>query len=192
MARNLEFNEEAAIQKAMEVFWKKGYTGASLRDLTDAMQINVSSLYNTIGDKHELFVKCIKNYTETRMKEAKKHASAAKSPLTAITNIINGAASVIINGENSCLAIKTTFEVAADDLSVQAILKADSDFTYDLILSLIKKGRESGEMSEEEDPEILTDYLLNSFAGWYQSYILQKDPIRINKMAKFLIKQVSK
>jgi TetR/AcrR family transcriptional repressor of nem operon len=192
MARNLEFNEEAAIQKAMEVFWKKGYTGASLRDLTDAMQINVSSLYNTIGDKHELFVKCIKNYTETRMEEAKKHAAAAKSPLIAIINIINGAAAVITNGENSCLAIKTTFEVAADDLSVQTILKADSDFTYDLILSLIKKGRESGEMSKDEDPEVLTDYLLNSFTGWYQSYILQKDPVRINKMAKFLIKQVSK
>lgn len=36
MARSVEFNEEEAIQKAMEVFWKKGYSGTSLRDLTDA------------------------------------------------------------------------------------------------------------------------------------------------------------
>jgi len=48
MARNVEFNEATAIQKAMEVFWKKGYNATSLRDLTDAMQINSSSLYNTI------------------------------------------------------------------------------------------------------------------------------------------------
>ena len=44
MARNVEFDEERAIQKAMEVFWKKGYSGASMRDLTGAMQINASSL----------------------------------------------------------------------------------------------------------------------------------------------------
>ena len=59
MARNVEFNEENAIQKAMEVFWEKGFNGASLRDLTDAMKINSSSLYNTTGDKQELFVRCV-------------------------------------------------------------------------------------------------------------------------------------
>jgi len=89
MGRNVEFNEATAIQKAMEVFWKKGYNGASLRDLTDAMQINSSSLYNTIGDKHELFVRCIKNYTETKMDEALKRAESASSPLAAIINLIN-------------------------------------------------------------------------------------------------------
>jgi len=192
MARNLEFNEEVAIQKAMKVFWKKGYSGASLRDLTDAMQINVSSLYNTIGDKHKLFVKCIKNYTETRMEEAKQYAANASSPLAAITSMINGAAAVITSGENSCLAIKTTFEVALDNLDVQAILKADSDFTYELILSLIIEARRLGEISEGEDPESLADYLINAFTGWYQSYIIQKDPARIRKMAKFLISQISK
>jgi TetR/AcrR family transcriptional repressor of nem operon len=56
MARNREFNEQEAIKRAMDVFWKKGYNGASMRDLTDAMQINSSSLYNSIGDKHKLFV----------------------------------------------------------------------------------------------------------------------------------------
>jgi TetR/AcrR family transcriptional repressor of nem operon len=191
MARNVEFNEVEAIQKAMEVFWKKGYGGASLRDLTDAMKINSSSLYNTIGDKHELFIKCIKYYTESKMEEARKLAKNAKSPLTALIDLINATVNAIINGDNSCLAIKTAFEIAADDKSIQTLLKADSDFQHDFILAIIKDARKQGELSGTEDPEMFTDYLISLYTGWYESYILHQDPIRIRKMAKYLITQLS-
>ncbi|WP_461452463.1 TetR/AcrR family transcriptional regulator [Mucilaginibacter sp.] len=191
MARNVEFNEDEAIQKAMEVFWKKGYSGASLRDLTDAMKINSSSLYNTIGDKHELFAKCIKHYTESRMQEAKKRAESAPSPFIALTNFINDAVDVIIN-DNSCMAIKTTFEIAADDESIQAILKADNDFTNDLLRSLITKSIEKGEIYNEEDPELLADYFISTWTGWFESYILHKDPVKIKRMAQYFIKQLSR
>ena len=191
MARNVEFNEEEAIRKAMEVFWKKGYNGTSLRDLTDAMKINSSSLYNTIGNKHELFVKCIKNYTETRMAELKKAAGDTQSPLQAIIYLINHAVSSIVDG-NSCMAIKTAFEMAADDKNIQAILKADNNFTHEFLRSLITKAREQGELDADEDPETLTDYLSSIYTGWYESYIIHQDPIRIRKMAQYLINQLSR
>src|SRR4051812_46818982 len=191
MARNVEFNEEEAVQKAMEVFWKKGYAGASLRDLTDAMKINSSSLYNTIGDKHALFIKCIKHYTETKMEEARKLARSSKSPLTALTDLINATVNAIINGDYSCLAIKTTFEIAAEDKSIQAILKVDSDFQHSFILALIKDARKQGELSGTEDPEMLTDYLISVYTGWYESYILHQDPVRIRKVARYVISQLS-
>ena len=191
MARNVEFNEVEAIQKAMEVFWKKGYSGTSLRDLTEAMQINSSSLYNTIGDKHTLFIKCIKNYTETRMEEAVIRAASASSPLNALINLINDSAQIIIKGNDGCMAIKTTFEIAAHDKSVQAILKVDSDFTHDFVLTLIKNAIKSGELKNDEDPEVLADYYLSNITGWYESYIVHKDPIRIKKMADYLISQLS-
>jgi TetR/AcrR family transcriptional repressor of nem operon len=191
MARNVEFNEEEAIQKAMEVFWKKGYSGASLRDLTDAMKINSSSLYNTIGDKHELFVKCIKNYTETRMEEVKRRAAGAQSPLAAIINFINDAVTVIINGD-SCMAINTAFEIAATDKAIQDILKADNDFVQDFLISQLAKAMEQGEISSDEEPELLADYFMSTWTGWYESYLLHKNPIKISRMAQYFIKQLSK
>jgi len=191
MARNVEFNEEEAIQKAMEVFWSKGYSGASLRDLTDAMKINSSSLYNTIGDKHELFVKCIKNYTETRMEDVRKRAASAKSPLAAIINFIEDAVAVIINGD-SCLAINTAFEIAATDNDIQDILKADNDAVQDFLISMLTKAIEQGEISNDEEPELLADYFISTWTGWYESYILHKDPIKIKRMAQYFIKQISR
>lgn len=191
MARNVEFNEEEAIEKAMEVFWQKGYLGASMRDLTTAMKINSSSLYNTIGDKHALFVKCIKNYTHSHMEQARKRAQAARSPMQAIIHLINDSVNNIINRENSCMIIKTTFEIANDDEEILAILKDNGDATYKLIVSLLQAAKKQGEIAADADPAILTDYLISIFTGWYESYILHQDAHRIKQMAKYLIKQLS-
>lgn len=192
MARNIEFNEELAIQKAMEVFWKKGYSGASMRDLTDAMQINSSSLYNSIGDKRELFVRCIRNYTGSRMAETKAHAFKIKSPLKAIVAFINDSVNTILYNSNSCLAIKTTFELAATDKDIQTILKNDSDFTHAFLLDLVQKAMAAREISPEEDAGMITEYILNAFTGWYESYILHQNASKIKNMAKYLIGHISK
>lgn len=191
MARNIEFNEEEAIKKAMEVFWKKGYSGTSIRDLSDAMHIHISSIYNTIGDKHQLFVKCIHNYTQGRMKEALAHSANIKSPLKAIINFINDAVNVILYSSNSCLAIKTTFELATTDPEIQAILREDDNFTHRFLLGLVKNAMEMKELDTETDAETVTDFIINNFTGWHESYILHKDAVKIKKMAKYLINQIS-
>ena len=191
MARTIEFNEEAAVKRAMEVFWKKGYNGASMRDLTSAMQINSSSLYNTIGDKRQLFVKCITNYTQSRMDEASAFAAKSKSPLKAIVTFINESVNTIIYSNNSCLAIKTTFELASEDREVQAVLKADHDFTHRFILDLVNRAMEKGEIDPKEDADMITEYIVNSFTGWHESYIIHRDAAKIKKMAKYLVEHIT-
>ncbi len=57
------FDPETALESAMQVFWKKGYEGTSLADLTEAMGINRPSLYATFGNKEELFVKVLDRYS---------------------------------------------------------------------------------------------------------------------------------
>jgi TetR/AcrR family transcriptional repressor of nem operon len=192
MARNVEFDEERAIRTAMEVFWEKGYKGASLRDLTDAMKINPSSLYNTIGDKHELFLRCVQRYTDDRKEYIAKHASSSGSPLKTIETFVDDAVANITTNPYSCMAIKAAFEVATDDSRVKAILKDDSDAMYRFLCSLLTSAIEKGEIRADEDPELLTDYLLSSYIGWHESFILNRDPSKIRRMARFLLKQLSR
>lgn len=192
MARNVEFNEEDAVQKAMEVFWEKGYNGASLRDLTDAMKINSSSLYNTIGDKQELFVRCVKRYTEIRRKDLQNRMDSMASPLATLLKYIDDAVAVIISEANGCMAIKTAFEAATSDPRVKEILKADSEYAYQFLYSLIKKAMDQGELSTGEDPELLADYFISIWTGWYESYLIHKDPVKIKRMAQYFIRQISK
>jgi len=191
MARSVEFDEQLAISRAMDVFWKKGYNGTTMRDLTEAMGISNSSLYNTIGDKHQLFLKSIKYYTESRMAAARKQLQPIKSPLKAIEKFILSSVYAITNEPNSCLAIKTTFEVATTDEQVQKIIKADNEFTYNLLINLVGKAIEAKEIKVSQDAEMLTDFIINHFTGWHESFIIHRDKTRIKDMAAFLIKQIN-
>jgi len=62
------FDENTALNAAMDVFWQKGFVGASLTDLTKRMGINKPSMYSAFGNKEALFVKATQCYIETKMK----------------------------------------------------------------------------------------------------------------------------
>jgi AcrR family transcriptional regulator len=62
MGRPREFSEAAALDRAMRVFWEKGYEGTSVDDLTAAMRINRSSLYSTFGENATLFRRVLERY----------------------------------------------------------------------------------------------------------------------------------
>src|SRR5260370_42177430 len=61
------FDPETALECAMHVFWAKGYEGASLSDLTQAMRINRPSLYAAFGNKEQLFRKVLDRYMDGRL-----------------------------------------------------------------------------------------------------------------------------
>ena len=71
MARPREFDTEEALEKALQVFWAKGYEAASLCDLIGAMGISKSSFYEAFGSKRDLFLATLDRYNEH---EAGRHA----------------------------------------------------------------------------------------------------------------------
>lgn len=80
--RPRSFDRTEALERAMQVFWKKGYEGASLNDLTAAMGIGCPSLYAAFGSKEDLFLEAIAHYTKvigTEIWEAIEKASTARA-----------------------------------------------------------------------------------------------------------------
>src|ERR1700733_12101908 len=65
MARTKDFDETEVLNKAIDLFWHKGYNGTSMQDLVDGLGISRSSLYDTYGDKHALFIKALESYQAT-------------------------------------------------------------------------------------------------------------------------------
>ncbi|HJP62421.1 MAG TPA: TetR/AcrR family transcriptional regulator, partial [Mucilaginibacter sp.] len=62
MARTKDFDEDEVLEKAMNLFWLKGYNGTSMQDLVDGLGISRSSLYDTYVDKHTLFLRSLEHY----------------------------------------------------------------------------------------------------------------------------------
>ena len=69
MARPREFDRDAAVERAMSVFWRKGYAATSTDDLLRAMKIGRQSMHDTFGDKRRLYVEALKRYSKERIAE---------------------------------------------------------------------------------------------------------------------------
>jgi TetR/AcrR family transcriptional repressor of nem operon len=65
VARTIEFDYAQAINRATQLFWKKGYTNTSVRDLLKTMRIGEGSFYNTVKSKKKLYLECLKHYNDT-------------------------------------------------------------------------------------------------------------------------------
>ena len=70
--RPISFNEDAAPEAAMLLFWERGFEGTSMADLTQAMGLNPSSIYAAFGDKHALFDHAVRRYLGSRAQYAVK------------------------------------------------------------------------------------------------------------------------
>lgn len=79
MARPTEFNHQLAVDKALLLFWRKGYQATSMSDLIEAMQISRSSFYSAFQDKRTLFVQCLDLFGERTcriLQKARVHMAA--------------------------------------------------------------------------------------------------------------------
>ncbi|NEO92378.1 MAG: TetR/AcrR family transcriptional regulator, partial [Moorea sp. SIO3G5] len=93
VGRKLEFDREEALEKAMDLFWSKGYNATGLNDLLKHMGIQRQSLYNTFGSKHALFLEAVQNYGQTVVCCIEQRLNEPGSPLENIRNLIRGLAS---------------------------------------------------------------------------------------------------
>lgn len=123
MARALEFNRSAALDKALVLFWRKGYQAASLSDLLQAMDISRSSFYATFGDKRSLYLECLGVFGK-RTKDVLLRARNDHAPLDALRIFFEYTATGQ-PGQRSiwgCMLVNTVLELAGvdDDLSARA------------------------------------------------------------------------
>src|SRR5437879_12839329 len=80
--RPREFDREAALEQAIDVFWCHGYEATSVSDLTAAMNINPPSLYAAFGDKEKLFLAAVERYQEQRRRSVNKVFDEARNEKT--------------------------------------------------------------------------------------------------------------
>jgi AcrR family transcriptional regulator len=90
--RPRSFEPESALDRAIPVFWTKGFDATSLDDLGAAMGIGRPSIYNTFGDKETLFVRCLERYRETVAMQPLRAAAAADTIEQAISDFLFGVA----------------------------------------------------------------------------------------------------
>ena len=165
MGRSKEFDTDKALIQAMELFWSNGYEKTSIQDLLDVMGIHRKSLYDTFGDKHELYMEAVKRYQQIVERNIKKQLIQGSS----IKEIIKNLFYMIIDNErfrkHGCLFVNRAVELSAcdDEAKTRSIehYKNIETLFYELLL----QGQETGEIGANKDATMLAQYFLNSWTG---------------------------
>jgi AcrR family transcriptional regulator len=160
MGRARAFDTDEALDRAMTVFWSKGYDGASLSDLTAAMGINRPSLYAAYGNKHELFRKALEHYG-AGPSSYEREALAQPTAREVAEGLLGGAADVQTDPSTpaGCLAtLGTTY--CADDSSAAGKLLIESRLIgHAAIRERFEQARADGDLPARADPNALTQYI---------------------------------
>ena len=123
MARPVQFERSRAVDRAVALFWRRGYQAASLSALLAAMEISRSSFYASFGDKRSLFVECLELFAE-RTRDILLRARADHAPVDALRSFFE----LTFDGSRrskagwGCMLVNTVLEMSGvdDDLSARA------------------------------------------------------------------------
>jgi len=163
--RHRSFDKDKTLEKAMLVFWKNGYPGTSLTDLTNAMGINKSSLYAAFGNKEELFNQTLKFYLS---KHGEVHSTELfKAELNLkerIRNYLLSIAKMITNPDlpKGCLICNSTSEIASSCLPDNSAININSINQHTLwtLTEFLKKEQQAGNLIDGHSANTLANYLL--------------------------------
>ena len=168
MARPREFNSDEALERAMQVFWAKGFEAASLNDLIDAMAISKSSFYATFGSKHELFLSAIDRYNDTvASRRVAGLIAAAPTAIEGIRSVFDGVIDDMLSGSETCgcFVNDCAVEMAPHDGATADRVSAGLGHLEQAFFEAIERAREQGRIPAGRDGRALARYLASSVQG---------------------------
>lgn len=168
MGRPRQFDEQDAIDRATDLFWRRGYSATSVRDLGDELKLTPSSLYRTFTDKHTLFLRALDNYRATESAEAEQRLGADGRP---IRHVLRDWMLWLVTCPNDgepgrgCFVVNTATELGTTDNEVRQRTEAAFEVTRQALRSLLIEGRDRGELPADLHLDDAVELLFTTVLG---------------------------
>lgn len=189
MARPREFNTQEALGQALEVFWAKGYEAASVCELMQAMGLSKSSLYDSFGSKHELFLKVIDCYVDASCAGFKLALTGEGSGRRAIEDmfaaIIEAAAGEA--GRRGCFAANCAVELSGADEQASRRLATFFKQFEGAVETAVRRGQGQGNISADKDATALARFLIGNINGIRVIAKVDPDPGALRDIARIAL-----
>jgi TetR/AcrR family transcriptional repressor of nem operon len=165
--RTKAFEPEAALQNAMELFWRKGYEATSMRDLLNGMGIGRGSFYDTFGDKHSLFLAALDRFEKSRTTWILEALEGPGPPLESIRYVFERTVDGLVRFEprRGCLLANTAVELAPHDPEVADKISDHVRRTEEAFANALERARAAGVLKADEDPRALARFLVTNLHG---------------------------
>lgn len=164
--RPREFCVDMALTKALAVFWAKGYEGASMADLTEAMGITKPSLYAAFGNKEALFHKALDLYEQEKL-EYTRAALEQPTARAVAEHFMRGAIEAQTSScdPKGCLGVISATACGAEAESIRADVIARRASSQAALVERFRQAKRDGDLPDHVEPEALTAYLYAILQG---------------------------
>ena len=170
MPATIEFDYHRVVDRATTLFWKKGYSNASLRELLRVMGIGEGSFYNTFGSKRRLYLECLQHYNET---VSRRRLKALLSPPSVKTGVRAFFQSVLDDLDNPktppvcMLSGSLSTEVLAEHELGRIVVNDMKAFTAAFIQRL-EAAKKAGELPASFDATVGAQVLVTYLQGLFR------------------------
>ncbi|MFF8449484.1 TetR/AcrR family transcriptional regulator [Streptomyces leeuwenhoekii] len=187
MARTKEFDPDAALQSALELFWRRGYEATSMSDLVAHLGVGRASLYATFGNKRELYLKALERYEQARLPEMVRELSRPGPALPGVRALVRRYADeAAADGPRrlGCFVTNTAAELAPHDPAAARQVERNWDHLESVLHSALVRARAQGELPADRDPLALARMLLVLLQGLRVVGKVSADPGRARDAAE--------
>ncbi|HEX2448481.1 MAG TPA: TetR/AcrR family transcriptional regulator [Methyloceanibacter sp.] len=166
IGRPRSFCKEHALDRALEVFWRKGYEGTSISDLTAAMGINPPSLYAAFGNKEGLFYQALERYAETH-ESFIRDALALPTAREAVAALLRGSADALTDKKNpaGCLLVQGIAGAGEHAKCISDALCEQRKAIEKSIRERLKRAKIEGDLPKDADAAALARFVATVTQG---------------------------
>jgi len=166
MARTKEFDQEQALDAAMNLFWERGYEATSIQDLVEATGVQRQSLYDTFGSKHELFLQSLMRYQTLdghQLSELIKRHAPGGLPL--IRAMFESCASQTVCDARGCFVANCAAELGGSDELVAERVRIAREGLEEVFKRCLTQAKDTRELKSSSSVSALAQFLVNAFFG---------------------------
>ncbi|TYL79855.1 TetR/AcrR family transcriptional regulator [Bradyrhizobium cytisi] len=148
------FDIEAAVERAMDVFWSRGYHGTALPDLLRATKLSRGSLYAAFGDKHSLFLRALDRYIADALARMEFEFDPRKDPIDGLKAYLAGYVERTSggNGRRGCLLVATAMELAGQDAEVGRRVAGYFKAMEGRVANALSRAKAAGQLADGVEP----------------------------------------
>jgi AcrR family transcriptional regulator len=160
------FDPDAALDQALEVFWRQGYEGTALSDLTAAMGINRPSLYAAFGNKEELFRRVLDRYVEGPSGFSRT-ALAEPTARAVVERLVDGAIELTAGpaSPGGCLSVCNTQPCGPEAQPARRAVIAVREAATAALVERLERARAEGDLPADSDPAALARFVMTITDG---------------------------
>jgi AcrR family transcriptional regulator len=192
MARPKEFERGSALQRAIGVFAQQGYDGTSTEELLDAMGINRQSMYDTFGDKRQLYLESLQRYVADSVRDQLR---ALKGPTSAIdglrAHLDDFVARAVTDPSPSCLGLSALCEFGRSDPEVTKVSDAAARAIHSALERRLAQAKAQGDVSKNVDVTDAAHFIAATIAGIKLAARAGASPRTLRGIARLALRSLS-